>query len=107
MLYKILLCVLVGAASAAGQEEEKEKVSVAGGGQEVLDHEVVYQPLPPAPEYRSSDEFDPRGMEHVYLIVNTFLDLILRQDVLPKSEFICLIYYIIILSTETVDLDLD
>ena len=91
MLYKILLCVLVGAASAAGQEEEKVNVSVAGGGQEVLDHEVVYQPLPPAPEYRSSDEFDPRGMEHVYLIVNTFLDLILRQDVLPKSEFICLI----------------
>ena len=91
MLYKILLCVLVGAASAAGQEEEKVKVIVAGGGQEVLDHEVVYQPLPPAPEYRSSDEFDPRGMEHVYLIVNTFLDLILRQDVLPKSEFICLI----------------
>ena len=91
MLYKILLCVLVGAASAAGREEEKVNVSVAGGGQEVLDHEVVYQPLPPAPEYRSSDEFDPRGMEHVYLIVNTFLDLILRQDVLPKSEFICLI----------------
>ena len=91
MLYKILLCVLVGAASAAGQEEEKVNVSVAGGGQEVLDHEVVYQPLPAAPEYRSSDEFDPRGMEHVYLIVNTFLDLILRQDVLPKSEFICLI----------------
>ena len=87
MLYKILLCVLVGTASAAEQGEERVNVSVAGGGQ-VLDHEVVYQPLPPAPDYRSSDEFDPRGMEHVYLIVNTFLDLILRQDVLPKSELL-------------------
>ena len=26
-------------------------------------------------------------MEHVYLIVNTFLDLIVRQDVLPESKF--------------------
>ena len=48
---------------------------------------VVYEPLPPSPQYRSSDEFDPRGMEHVYLIVNTFLDLIVRQDVLPESKF--------------------
>ena len=34
----------------------------------------------------SDDSFDPRGMEHVYLLVNTFLDLIQRKNVLPKSE---------------------
>ena len=65
------------------EEEEVSTRSVEG----VLDHVVIYQPLPPAPEYRSSEAWDPRGMEHVYLIVNTFLDLILRQDVLPKSEY--------------------
>ena len=52
----------------------------------VLDHAVEYSDLPPTPDYQSSAEFDPRGMEHVYFIVNTFLDLILRQDVLPKSK---------------------
>lgn len=52
----------------------------------LLDHEVLYTELPSAPQYKSSSEFDPRGMEHVYLIVNTFLDLILRQDVLPQSK---------------------
>ena len=65
------------------EEEEVSTRSVEG----VLDHVVIYQPLPPAPEYRSSEAWDPRGMEYVYLIVNTFLDLILRQDVLPKSEY--------------------
>eukprot|EP00092_Neocalanus_flemingeri_P006838 GFUD01007383.1.p1 GENE.GFUD01007383.1~~GFUD01007383.1.p1 ORF type:complete len:948 (+),score=147.14 GFUD01007383.1:408-3251(+) len=51
----------------------------------VLEHVVIYEPLPPAPEYKSDDSFDPRGMEHVYLLVNTFLDLIQRKNVLPKS----------------------
>ena len=39
---------------------------------------VIYSGLPPAPDYQSWGGFDPRGMEHVYLIVHTFLDLILR-----------------------------
>eukprot|EP00090_Calanus_glacialis_P030997 TRINITY_DN5063_c0_g1_i1.p1 TRINITY_DN5063_c0_g1~~TRINITY_DN5063_c0_g1_i1.p1 ORF type:complete len:942 (-),score=271.59 TRINITY_DN5063_c0_g1_i1:188-3013(-) len=51
----------------------------------VLDHVVIYQPLPPAPEYKSDDSFNARGMEHVYLLTNTFLDLIQRDDVLPKG----------------------
>eukprot|EP00092_Neocalanus_flemingeri_P012480 GFUD01013453.1.p1 GENE.GFUD01013453.1~~GFUD01013453.1.p1 ORF type:complete len:941 (-),score=227.62 GFUD01013453.1:453-3275(-) len=51
----------------------------------VLDHVVVYQPLPAAPEYKSDDSFNARGMEHVYLLTNTFLDLIQRDDVLPKG----------------------
>jgi len=51
----------------------------------VLDHVVIYQQLPPSPEYRSEADFDPRGMEHVYLIVNTFLNLIVRENVLPEG----------------------
>jgi len=51
----------------------------------VLDHTVIYSPLPPAPEYRSSAAFDPRGMEHVYLLVHTFLGLVQRDEVLPRS----------------------
>ena len=53
----------------------------------VLDHVVIYQQLPPSPEYRSDADFDPRGMEHVYLIVNTFLNLIVRENVLPEGKF--------------------
>ena len=51
----------------------------------VLDNVVVYQPLPPAPEYKSDDGFNARGMEHVYLLTNTFLDLIQRDNVLPEG----------------------
>merc|ERR1719483_1026117 len=51
----------------------------------VLEHQVVYQTLPPAPQYKSDATFDPRGMEHVYLLVNTFLDLIQRDNVLPTN----------------------
>ena len=71
----------------AENDTMEEQESSTRGVEGVLDHEVIYQSLPPAPEYRSSADWDPRGMEHVYLIVNTFLDLILRQDVLPKSEY--------------------
>jgi len=35
----------------------------------------------------SDDSFNARGMEHVYLLANTFLDLIQRDKVLPNSEF--------------------
>ena len=72
------------------QADDAGEASVEG----VLDHEVTYTDLPPAPEYKSDAEYDPRGMEHVYLIVNTFLDLILRKDVLPKSEYLYLSNYI-------------
>ena len=40
--------------------------------------QVIYSGLPAPPDYQSWGGFDPRGMEHVYLIVHTFLDLILR-----------------------------
>merc|ERR1719245_1543353 len=67
----------------AGQEVPGNTSSVRLGG--VLDHAVEYSELPPTPDYKSSADFDPRGMEHVYFIVNTFLDLILRENVLPPS----------------------
>ena len=67
-------------------QEALNNSSNSSSSSRVLDHAVEYSELPPTPDYQSSAEFDPRGMEHVYLIVNTFLDLILRQDVLPKSR---------------------
>jgi len=51
----------------------------------VLEHTVVYEDLPASPDYHSNSDFNPRGMEHVYLLANTFLDLIQRNNVLPKS----------------------
>jgi prominin 1 len=51
----------------------------------VLQHTVTYTPLPTPPIYRSDASFNPRGMEHVYLLANTFLDLIQRDNVLPPS----------------------
>jgi len=57
----------------------------------VLDHVVIYQPLPPSPEYKSDDSFNARGMEHVYLLTNTFLDLIQRDNVLPAGNTIIMV----------------
>lgn len=51
----------------------------------VLEQKVHYSNLPPAPQYMSNSSFDPRGMEHVYLLTNTFLDLIQRDRVLPQG----------------------
>lgn len=49
------------------------------------DHRIVYSdPLSPS-SYASQAIFNPRGMHHVYTITHTFLDLILRKEVLPKS----------------------
>ena len=49
------------------------------------DHRIVYSdPLSPT-SYASQAIFNPRGMHHVYTITHTFLDLILRKEVLPKS----------------------
>ena len=79
----LILCLLWSfTAAQQGNSSSSSSVQLVG----VLDHAVEYSDLPPTPDYQSSAEFDPRGMEHVYFIVNTFLDLILRQDVLPKSK---------------------
>ena len=34
----------------------------------------------------SDASFNARGMEHVYFLANTFLDLIQRDNVLPPSK---------------------
>jgi len=51
----------------------------------VLQHVVLYEPMPPSPNYRSDDSFNARGMEHVYFVANTFLDFVQRENVLPIS----------------------
>lgn len=84
------LLLLVGAAlgepiSTVQPLEAPSSPPVSMGEDAVLEHLVIYSPLPPAPEYRSDASFDPRGMEHVYMMVHTFLDLIQRDQVLPKS----------------------
>ena len=78
----LILCLLWPFTAAQQGNNSSSSVQLVG----VLDHAVEYSDLPPTPDYQSSAEFDPRGMEHVYFIVNTFLDLILRRDVLPKSK---------------------
>jgi len=60
-------------------------VIAANSTDRVVEHMVIYDPLPPSPEYKSNDSFNPRGMEHVYFLTNTFLDLIQRDKVLPSS----------------------
>jgi len=45
----------------------------------------VYKPLPSSPKYASDASFNARGMEHVYFLANTFLDLIQRDNILPAG----------------------
>ena len=49
----------------------------------VLQSTIAYSPLPPKPEYKSNATFNPLGMEHVYLMTNTFLSIIQRRDMMP------------------------
>ena len=51
----------------------------------VLQSTIAYSPLPPKPEYKSNATFNPLGMEHVYLMTNTFLSIIQRRDMMPKG----------------------
>ncbi len=49
-------------------------------------HEVVYSDPPvDAGYHHSSSRFDPRGMQHVYALSHAFLDLIMREEVLPPA----------------------
>ena len=84
--HSLIFCLFWSVDCSTGQEALNNSSNSSSSSSRVLDHAVEYSELPPTPDYQSSAEFDPRGMEHVYLIVNTFLDLILRQDVLPKSR---------------------
>lgn len=50
------------------------------------DHSISYtDPLTVRSKYASDDNFNPRGMHHVYSITHAFLDLIQRDKVLPDS----------------------
>ena len=51
----------------------------------VLQSTIAYSPLPPKPEYKSNATFNPLGMEHVYMMTNTFLSIIQRKDMMPKG----------------------
>ena len=35
--------------------------------------------------YKSKDDFNPRGMEHLYLITNTFLQIVHRDEEMPQE----------------------
>jgi prominin 1 len=48
-------------------------------------HQVVYSHAPVKTDYKSITRFNARGMQHVYTITHAFLDLVQRDDVLPKS----------------------
>ena len=53
---------------------------------EILEsHQVVYSDAPVDTSYASNSKFNARGMQYVYVISHTFMDLIQRQDVFPPS----------------------
>ena len=74
----LLLIVASSANGAAGNSSKPY------GG--ILQGSVPYSPLPPSPGYQSNATFNPMGMEHVYKITNTFLDIIQREAVMPKGK---------------------
>ncbi len=49
------------------------------------EHKVAYSAPVLQTKFQSASSFNARGMQHVYKISNTFLDLIHRKDVLPPS----------------------
>jgi len=73
-----LLLMLASSANGAAGNSSKPY-----GG--ILQGSVPYSPLPPNPGYQSNATFNPMGMEHVYKITNTFLDIIQREAVMPKG----------------------
>ena len=48
-------------------------------------HRVEYSEPRLNTHFLTSSRFNPRGMQHVYTLTHLFLDLILRQGVLPQS----------------------
>jgi len=75
-----LAAVLVLAVGAKGQVGLTEiDVSV------LEEHKVAYSTPILQTKFQSASSFNARGMQHVYKISHTFLDLIHRKDVLPPS----------------------
>jgi prominin 1 len=68
------------------QAQNEEAVGLVSGLAPVLkDHAIRYTNPPISTGYSSKPTFNPRGMNHVYSITHTFLDLIQRSEVLPDS----------------------
>jgi len=49
------------------------------------EQEILFQTVSPSPVYKSNATYQSVGMEQVYWLTNTFLDLILRDNVLPAA----------------------
>lgn len=86
---QVLLFLASASAVASALEEavNNDPASLIALNPVLKDHLVTYtDPLAKSSvSYASQSTFKARGMHHVYAITHTFLDLILRQDVLPKS----------------------
>ena len=53
---------------------------------EILEsHQVVYSSAPINTDYASNSKFNARGMQYVYVLSHTFMNLIQRRDVFPAS----------------------
>ena len=81
----VVVSASILASSAAAAEDGPPTERLRALNPVLKDHRIVYSdPLSPT-SYASQAIFNPRGMHHVYTITHTFLDLILRKEVLPKS----------------------
>ncbi|CAL4071051.1 unnamed protein product, partial [Meganyctiphanes norvegica] len=80
------------------QKVEGEEVTTIGGEEvstvvvkeeELVEEEpaqrIVYSLAVVNKSYKAVDDFNPRGMEHLYLITNLFLQLVHRDQEMPKE----------------------
>jgi len=89
----VFITVMITAASVLASAEEDQDQATAEGivalNPVLKDHHHLFTYSDPlsvrSSSYASEAVFNPRGMHHVYTITHTFLDLILRKDVLPYS----------------------
>lgn len=52
---------------------------------------MIFKTIPEAPNYRSNASYEGKGMEQVYWLTNTFIDLITRDQLLPATINITMI----------------
>ncbi|XP_076064298.1 prominin-1-like isoform X3 [Oratosquilla oratoria] len=75
-----------------GTDEEVVEQTTIAQEEEVLEEVVVEEEKPSVvfseawvnTSYSAKDDFNPRGMEHLYFITNMFLDLIYRHQEMPE-----------------------
>lgn len=70
-----------------GALDEETNVTVAGGneteGEKKLVARIPYTRAPVNNSFAARDSFSARGMEHLYFIVDLFMDLIHREEEMP------------------------